>query len=173
MRQVLDGFPIGEDEEVRIYFGEHTPIQGDPLEDQHLHPPSLGKLLFISPPPSPPCGWEIREEEPPNKDVHAEDLQRALAGLNGPRGNSDGDTAMSDEERVELEKQGGWGRERERRGTGSMMVYHPSVHGDREDLPAVMVEDTTEEGVEEDMPEGGGRMLTHTARPPVELMGDA
>jgi hypothetical protein len=175
MRQVLDGFPMGEDESVRIYFGEHTPIQGEGAEDQHLHPPSLGKLLFISPPPSPPCGWEIREEEPPNKDVHAEDLQRALAGLNGNRkvgGNGD-QSPMSEEEREGLERQGGWGRERERRGTGSMMVYHPGVHGDREDLPAVMVEDTTEEGVEEDRLEGGGRLLTHTARPPVELMGDA
>lgn len=176
MRQVLDGFPIGEDERVRIYFGEHTPIQGEEGEDQHLHPPSLGKLLFISPPPSPPCGWEIREEEPPNKDVHAEDLQRALAGLNGHRRDSDADTPMSDEEREGLKRQGGWGRER--RGTvgGSMMVYHPSVHGDREDLPAVMVEDTTEQVGEEESPvdlEGGGRMLTHTARPPVELIGDA
>lgn len=176
MRQVLDGFPIGEDEEVRIYFGEHTPIQGEEGEDQHLHPPSLGKLLFISPPPSPPCGWEIREEEPPNKDVHAEDLQKALAGLNGHRRrDSDMNEPMSEEEREGLERQGGWGRERKGTvgGGGSMMVYHPSVHGDREDLPAVMVVDTEGEGVEEDMPEGGGRMLTHTARPPVELMGDA
>lgn len=175
---------------MRIYFGEPTPIAGEEGEDQHLKAPSLGKLLFISPPPSPPAGWEIREEEPPNKDVHAEDLQRALAGL-GNHGkerrasaDDDGDDAaaaspMSEDEREELRGN------RNRSGTGSMMVYHPKDHGDNEDLPAVMVIDTTAGTEEETTPEspgglspvdgqgqGGGRILTHTARPPVELMED-
>lgn len=181
MRQVLDGQSIGDDDRIRIYFGEHTPIIGEGREDHHLHPPSLGKLLFISPPPSPPLGWEIREEDPPNKDVHAEDLQKALASLNGFKcydenaedvddGNTDGGDgrqAMSEEEKQGLEqfKHGGFGRKRS--GTqGSLVVYHPRDHGDRVDLPAVMVEDTEGLGV---VPEGG-KMLTHTARPPVELM---
>ena len=189
MRQLLDGTPLSENDRVRIYFGEPTPILGEESEDQHLKAPSLGKLLFISPPPSPPCGWEIREEDPPNKDVHAEDLQRALAGLgpNGRRMSADDEAGspMSEEEREGLE--GG----RKRSGTGSMMVYHPKDHGDREDLPAVMVEDTTADGVEEDRQSpspgelgtidgegegggfGGGRIMTHTARPPVELMEGA
>ena len=175
MRQVLDGVPIGSEDAVRIYFGEHTPVAGvDAAEDQSLHPPSLGKLLFISPPPSPPCGWEIREEDPPNKDVHAEDLQRALAGLNGVDAACEPQTPISDEEREELERQGGWGKRRGRKGTGGTVVYHPRVHGDREDLPAVTVEDTTEEGDEEGVESGEGapKVLTKTARPPVELMGD-
>ena len=180
MRQLLDGTPLSENDTVRMYFGEPTPILGEQAEDQHLKAPSLGKLLFISPPPSPPAGWEIREEEPPNKDVHAEDLQRALAGLadygdeRGASTNYAG-ISMSKDEKVEL-------RGSRQNGTGSMTVYHPKDHGDNEDLPAVMVIDTTSGAGEQrqDIPEGvslvnghgrgGGQILTHTARPPLELM---
>ena len=128
----------------------------------------MGKLLFISPPPSPPCGWEIREEDPPNKEIIAADLARALAGLGGD-GNGDGNghgyggegfSPMSEEEREELTGLKGRGR------SGSL-VYHPGLHGVREDLPAVMVVDT-EEG--EEGGEGRGVEMTKTARPPVELM---
>ena len=61
------------------------------------------------------------------------------------------------------------------------MVYHPRDHGDREDLPAVMVEDMTpvvedDEEMEGVSPlesgAGAGRIMAHTARPPVELMED-
>jgi len=179
MRTVLDGQSIGDDDRIRIYFGEHTlTVAESGGGDHHLHPPSLGKLLFISPPPSPPLGWEIREEEPPNRDVHAEDLQRALAGLGGcerydeeEEEEDERGAMMGEEERVGLEqfRRGGWGRRRS--GTvGSVVVYHPRDHGDREDLPAVMVEDTEGLGVVEGEEEGGGKMWTHTARPPVELM---
>ena len=160
---------------------------GDEGEDQHLKAPSLGKLLFISPPPSPPAGWEIREEEPPNKDVHAEDLQRALAGFGSGDNEKfaipdDAGSPMSEDEKQDFrgESRGN----QDRRGTGSMMVYHPRDHGDNESLPAVMVIDTTT-GIEDNTGEspeggspadgqaqGGGRILTHTARPPVELMED-
>lgn len=183
IRQLLDGSPLNENDRVRIYFGEPTPILGEEGEDQHLKAPSLGKLLFISPPPSPPAGWEIREEEPPNKDVHAEDLQRALAGL-GHHGNDkrpiagDAGSPMSEDEKDELQGN------RKRSGTGSLMVYHPRDHGDNESLPAVMVIDTTAGAEDETLEspgglspvdgqgQGGGRILTHTARPPVELMED-
>ena len=179
MRQLLDGTPLSENDRVRIYFGEPTPLLGEQgSEDQHLKAPSLGKLLFISPPPSPPAGWEIREEEPPNKDVHAEDLQRALAGLSdrGSEGRKvveDAESPMSEDEKGELQGN------QKRSGTGSMTVYHPKDHGDNESLPAVMVIDTTAGAEEEEKDgespvdgqgQGGGRMLTHTARPPVELM---
>ena len=181
---MLDGTPLSEDDRVRIYFGEPTPLVGEQGEDQHLRAPSLGKLLFISPPPSPPAGWEIREEEPPNKDVHAEDLQRALAGLSN-QGNGrgaiadDAESPMSEDEKGELQGN------RKRSGTGSMTVYDPKDHGDNEDLPAVMVIDTTGGAEEEDDEQSpgdstsgdgqgpGGRILTHTARPPVELMEDS
>ena len=187
IRQLLDATPLSENDCVRIYFGEPTPILGEHGEDQHLKAPSLGKLLFISPPPSPPAGWEIKEEEPPNKEVHAEDLQRALAGLsshgNGMKASVDeAESPMSEEEKGEFKGN------RKRSGTGSMTVYHPKDHGDNESLPAVMVSDTTadvedEEGDQTspvDPPSpvdgqglGGGRILTHTARPPLELMQDS
>ena len=68
---------------------------------------------------------------------------------------------MSEEEREELVGRG--------RRSGSL-VYHPGLHGVREDLPAVMVVDT-EEG--EDGRFEGKMEMTKTARPPVELMGGA
>ena len=69
----------------RIYFGEHTPIEGTDEEARQrkfLEAPHSQKLFFISPPPSPPAGWTMRNEGPPNKQVHATDLAEALAVLN-------------------------------------------------------------------------------------------
>lgn len=164
-------------------------------------------MLFISPPPSPPCGWEIREEGPPNKTTHAEDLERALAGLNGfnTAARDDGGEGEDEEDREFRAHGNGFGKvaaeaaeekgaqprgvsreaetrsENKRKRSGSTtVVYHHRTHGDSEDLPAVMVEDTTGEGhvmqgaEEPESPgsgaEGGGYIPVHTARPPVELM---
>ena len=57
---------------------------------------------------------------------------------------------------------------------------HPQDHGDRPHLPAVMVEDTAKSpgrdvipiDVEENAGAERGKIIAHTARPPVELMGD-
>ena len=73
---------------------------------------------------------------------------------------------MSEEEREELGLKG--------RGRSGSLVYHPGLHGVREDLPAVMVVDT-EEGEEGEGNAEEGRLegkveMTKTARPPVELM---
>ena len=223
----------GNTEQVKIYFGAPTPLIGSAdLQDIHLKAPSLGKLLFISPPPSPPCGWEIREEEPPNRVTHAEDLQRALAGLSaGPASGlvqeTEQESAASGDREVRHQETGngemdmditpdGPTLERKRNASGqasrssskssasldpatnvaggrgrrnTITVYHPLHHGGAEELPSVMVEDTTGvnegEGADSDAPEddmdgheergreggrGQGRMMTHTARPPVELM---
>lgn len=73
----------------RVYFGATTPLIAETSPEENLlKAPSLGKLLFISPPPSPPCGWEIREEDPPNKMTHAYDLERALTTLADPSSSS-------------------------------------------------------------------------------------
>lgn len=60
-----------------------------------------------------------------------------------------------------------------RRRSGSRsIVYDPQDHGDSPALPAVMVEDLTdgqEETLDVEMDEGS-RVITHTTRPPVELM---
>lgn len=48
------------------------------MEDQHLQPPALTKQFLISPPASPPIGWEPREESEP---LVNHDLLAAIANL--------------------------------------------------------------------------------------------
>lgn len=154
-------------EPVKIYFGAPTPLISELDANAHLKAPSLGKLLFISPPPSPPCGWEIRDEDPPNKTTHADDLQRALAGLaasdkepapgsqEGPNAPADRNT-MDDGNSSRGMTAGGQRRGSAstdtttasttitgRRRNNTVTVYHPLDHGGGSDLPQVMVEDTT------------------------------
>lgn len=101
----------------------------------------------------------IRDEEPPNKEVHAQDLATALAGLR---------KTSRDEEEEPVEASG-----RSRSGSRSV-VYDPQEHGDSPLLPAVMVEDMTEGTVEdEESSSPGGKIMAHTARPPVELMNES
>lgn len=153
---------------IRIYFGINTPMNPS---DQHLPLPKSDKLFFISPPPSPPMGWEMRNEDAPNTVVHPEDLAEALAKLHArpvdtysPVSDASISPSIS------------------RRRTGStVVVYHPDDHGDSPQLPAISVEDTTEipemptpdamEGVEGPIAteKAMGRNVS-TARPPVEFM---
>jgi len=112
-------------------------------------------------------GWEMRNEEPPNKEVHAEDLAQALSKLHA-RSNyveppSPVDMDVNDEQNIKM-----LAGTRNRSGTGTI-VYHPQDHGHSPDLPAISVEDTTGNDdispVVEEKP-----IMAHTARPPVELM---
>lgn len=170
---------MGLADRIRVYFGQPTPINP---EDQHLQAPKSQKLFFISPPPSPPAGWEIREEEAPNKEVHAEDLASALSKLHARPGQGDGSELAA----LRDEGESGGGRDvgefsgvraRRQRSGSSTILYHPEDHGHSPDLPAIAVEDTTEspgdltpmEGVEG----SGEKKFFHTARPPAELMSDA
>ncbi|MCJ1280817.1 hypothetical protein MMC26_000134 [Xylographa opegraphella] len=171
IRQLLDGEAIMQDR-VRVYFGEATPVE--PV-DQHLHAPQSQKMFFISPPPSPPFGWEMRNEGPPNKEVHADDLAAALAKLHarpGPRGDLQ-NTSNSEDTSMDTnggERYGDSAEGRTRSGSKSV-VYHPGDHGDSPNLPAVMVEDTTDGEGTQDSNETV--IMAHTARPPVELMSDS
>lgn len=166
IRQKVDGEQI-MDCRVRVYFGLNTPLNPS---DQHLPLPKSDKLFFISPPPSPPMGWEMHNEEPPNQITHAEDLAAALAKLHADH-----------EPRSPIE----WDEPAvKRRRTGSStIVYHPEDHGDSPNLPAIAVEDTTEspaaespsvdamEGIEGPIAQqkAQGKFVS-TSRPPVELM---
>jgi hypothetical protein len=173
IRQKLDGENLMGCR-IRVYFGLNTPLNPS---DQHLPLPKSDKLFFISPPPSPPMGWEMQNEEAPNKVVHAEDLATALAKLHAHH-IEDPTWAMDDG------NFGGQSPTMRRRRTGSStIVYHPEDHGDSPDLPAIAVEDTTEspmpmtpsadamEGIEGPIAQqkAQGKFVS-TSRPPVELM---
>jgi len=145
---------------VRIYFGAKTDIA--PV-NQHLEAPKVDKLFFISPPPSPPHDWEIRNEDPPNKQVHPEDLATALSKLHA--------SSSEDNAKVNDSPSSATGR---LRSSSITVVYNPEEHGSHPSLPAISVEDT--EFFES--PNAGNSPLDidakanilHTSRPPVELM---
>ncbi|KAJ8678701.1 hypothetical protein QAD02_014488 [Eretmocerus hayati] len=64
------------DTDINCYFAQPvTPID---IEDRHLHPPAPHKQFLISPPASPPVGWEPREE---NEPLVNHDLLAAIANL--------------------------------------------------------------------------------------------
>lgn len=185
IRKMLEGSRLlDRDVRPRIYFGEPTPILD---EDEARRPkrlleaPQVGKLFFISPPPSPPHGWVMRNEDPPNKDVHASDLAHALSQLKtdhpeaGPE-QIDPATPVS----ISSDKRtGSWplagSRQRSR---SSTLIFHPQDHGGSPNLPAVLVEDTSivaDEDVDMDAELSPIDMSVQknppkTARPPVELM---
>jgi len=185
IRQEFDGAAIVGETRAKCYFGEPTPI-GD--EKKYLEKPDAGRLFFISPPPSPPIGWELKSEDPPNKEVHAHDLAAKLAVLTGKMGGAaDGmeqdspQTMYTSEELQKLKssksvisgvdessptKSTPVGRSR-----SSTIIYDPKAHGDSPGLPAVMLETEDEPEVELDDPEK--KIIAHTSRPPVELMQDA
>jgi hypothetical protein len=143
-------------ERVKVYFGHHTQIKP---KDEHLNLPDAGKLFFISPPPSPPHGWEMKLEDAPNKQVHAEDLAEALAKLHHRPKTDLPASPLSDSED---------GEGRKRSGSRST-IYNPEEHGNSPNLPAIEVEDLTGDNnispIEQERP-----ILAHTSRPPVELM---
>lgn len=63
---------------LRLYHGVHTNVDD---EVDHLPVPHTTKNFLISPPGSPPEGWEPVEEEPPNATALAADLLAALQRL--------------------------------------------------------------------------------------------
>ncbi|KAF1977887.1 Calcipressin-domain-containing protein [Bimuria novae-zelandiae CBS 107.79] len=169
IRQKVDGEQIMGCR-VRVYFGLNTPLNPS---DQHLPLPKSDKLFFISPPPSPPMGWEMRNEDAPNQTVHAEDLAEALAKLHADQREYPSPIDDMNPEMSHLIT---------RRRTGSStIVYHPDDHGNSPNLPAIAVEDTTVspasmtpdamEGIEGPIAtqKAQGKFVA-TTRPPVELM---
>ena len=64
---------------LRVFRADPTPLT--PPGGTHLRPPAIEKNFLISPPGSPPVGWEQAVEEPPNVAPLAEDLIAALHKL--------------------------------------------------------------------------------------------
>lgn len=179
VRKLLDGQSLlNRNVCTKIYFGEPTPLL-DEGRPKLLEAPHLDKLFFISPPPSPPHGWVMRTEDPPNKEVHASDLAQALAQLKTEQsapvsGPVDPGTPMS---MSEEKRTGSWPIAMSgQRSRSSTLIYNPEDHGGSPGLPAVMVEDTTVDSDDEDIEMMSPidmsvrKLPPKTARPPVELM---
>lgn len=67
---------------LRAYYGDPSALSR--LRDHgeaHLPVPATDKNFLISPPGSPPVGWEPIREDPPNTNTLADDLIRALGSL--------------------------------------------------------------------------------------------
>lgn len=159
VRPEFDGKVIMGDR-CKVYFGQPTPVHS---RDEHLALPDAGKLFFISPPPSPPHGWEMRLEDAPNKQVHADDLAEALAKLHSQRPAVAESPISPNGEPVPVSS----------RSRSSTLIYRPDDHGNSPGLPAVVVEDMTDSPVAMSPVETSRPILAHTMRPPVELMLDA
>ncbi|KAK4135655.1 Calcipressin-domain-containing protein [Trichocladium antarcticum] len=183
VRSVWDGEAVLGDH-CKVYFGQPTPLTAQ--GDTHLALPDAGKLFFISPPPSPPHGWEVRMEDAPNKMVHAEDLAEALARLRHHDGPSDGmmgvgvGVGMGGTSPVSPAESGRKVAGSTQRSRSSTLLFQPRPElGVSPDLPCVTVDDMTDEP-DEISPIGFGlpasepkTLMAHTSRPPVELMHDA
>ena len=200
VRQQLDNVALLNELRPRIYFGEPTPI-GE--TKKFLDRPDAGRLFFISPPPSPPVGWQMKEEDAPNKDVVAADLAEALGKLSGkmnrepieeaeavasftlstdePSPTVDGKTITTSSTTptpVQAASSAGTSASRNR-SRSSTIIYDPEAHGDSPALPAVMVEDTSSSmewdtglnHANDTLSHKEPITMTHTSRPPVELMG--
>ncbi len=171
VRQDWDGEAI-MGERCRVYFGQPTPLTTQ--QDLHLALPDAGKLFFISPPPSPPHGWEQKMEDAPNKMVHADDLADALAKLRHHNAADVNADVMMTSPISPVETGSGSGPHRSR---SSTLVFQPNPErGSSPNLPCVIIHDMTDEP-DEMSPIGFSAaakpIMAHTARPPVELMLDA
>lgn len=184
VRQEIDRTAFTPTNICKCYFGEPTPI-GDTMK--FLERPDAGRLFFISPPPSPPVGWESKAEDPPNKQVHADDLAAKLSNLTGKMVSEPAEM----EEQVTAEelkaiKASPTATSPHRRAWGSMasitdidspikmrsrsstLIYDPKEHGESPGLPAVVVE--TEDDSEVELDDEAKSPMAHTMRPPVELI---
>ncbi|KAJ6500715.1 Calcipressin, partial [Mycena sanguinolenta] len=71
---------------LRVYRADPNPLlpmESDDVipEANYLRPPAIEKNFLISPPGSPPVGWEPIKEDPPNATPLADDLVAALRKL--------------------------------------------------------------------------------------------
>lgn len=137
----------------------------------------------------------MKPEDPPNKQVHAEDLADKLAKLSGRMGptvdDTEDDTNLNEatytreqiqeikavkptiaipEAASSAEPKSAGSSTSVTRSRSSTVIYDPEAHGDSPALPAVMVEDYTMEDGEVKLDTEAKKITAHTSRPPVELM---
>ncbi|RMZ88778.1 hypothetical protein DV736_g3988, partial [Chaetothyriales sp. CBS 134916] len=184
VRQEIDGIALlppqdrtesSEGSVTKCYFGEPTPLYTE-NEVKYLERPDQGRLFFISPPPSPPIGWEMKHEDAPNKEVHAEDLasklQKLTARMETPE-TSPIDSGEEEDDRPRLHSvdelhrrqktrsaaavTAAGGNEmqvddgespRKMRSRSSTLIYDPKAHGDSPALPAVMLQTEDDDEVD-------------------------
>ncbi|TGZ84370.1 Calcipressin-domain-containing protein [Ascodesmis nigricans] len=164
VRQALDGESLLGVDRIRVYFGQHTPLQPT---DQHLQAPAAQKQFFISPPPSPPLGWESRHEDPPNSVMLAEDLAHALAKLNY-------NIKEHQEELIAGGEVTDEGRVTRPRSNSSVLLFEPELKEKEMGMPQISLDDYTDSAEGRSPVTPGGVKISlknvHTHRPPVELM---
>ncbi|TYJ55624.1 hypothetical protein B9479_003656 [Cryptococcus floricola] len=100
-----EGSQHGKEEELvlRLLYLPNTELHPDPATT-HLAPPPIPHNFLISPPGSPPEGWEPIAEDAPNRNILPEDLQRALEALQLNKGRGDdGKEVILDEGGVRVE----------------------------------------------------------------------
>jgi hypothetical protein len=82
---LMDGYEEGRSIVLRVYRADPNPVipRGNTWipQNSYLKPPAVEKNFLISPPGSPPVGWEQIREDPPNSTPLAEDLIVALRRL--------------------------------------------------------------------------------------------
>ena len=141
---------------MRVYRADPTPIETSEVQEHnhYLRPPANEKNFLISPPGSPPVGWEQIREDPPNSTPLAQDLIAALR-------------------RLEIQE------EQQRRGAGPEVLLEPedgvgiSVFVEDCDATEPTVDDTMEEDwvYGETAPSRLRWRPTPTSMPPVSVMG--
>lgn len=124
----------------------------------------------------------MRNEDPPNKDVHASDLANALAMLKTDHQPAESvvdpatPVSMTSDKRTSSWPLAG----SQQRSRSSTIIYNPEDHGHSPNLPAVMVEDVSlclDEDVDMDadadlspIEMSVKKTPPKTSRPPMELM---
>lgn len=118
----------------------------------HLLPPTTDRNFLISPPGSPPIGWEPIKEDPPNRETLAGDLIDALRRLASARGGDDAETSVEHEEQntAAAEDFTSSDHDEPQARPGEIRVVLPSQPSDDENphstqLPAVTVQSFVDE----------------------------
>lgn len=126
----------------------------------HLEPPEPERELLISPPGSPPVGWEQTVEERPNQETLAEDLVRALHKIASQGQDQEGRQAGGGD------SDGASGGDQGPNTTGSPLLVVPPSNQAAASVPGVMVHASPEDA--EPTAEGSGENVRPrpTARPP-------